>query len=289
MLTLSRLVFCGLAFAFVLAPVKAHSWTTSLGCEGSSLDGRVNWGTGTSLSTAQAAGGSQSCKLNIAKGSEGWPSSGGPMEFGVIVPFPTPVRVGEELWARVKLFVPVGFSLSTNTGMLKFIRFHAKTAQTNAGYLDVLLGTGSTPLWNATLKRDEYPPYVVGFEGRPGLTFIGTRPKDDVAMGRWEAYEVNVKVGTSVSNSRVRFWKNNRMVAEVSQISAVDESGSLDGLFLFTYWNGTSPQSQHLYVDDIAVTSDIPANRDSGGNPFIGGSIADDSSAPLAPSNLGVQ
>ena len=283
-----HLGFC-LASLLLVAPLNANSWTLSTGCEGDALGGNMYWGTGTSLSTAQSAGGSQSCRLEIVQGSEGWPSSGGPLEFGAIVSFPAPVRVGADVWVRLKLFVPDNFDVSTDMGMLKFIRLHTKSSEAYGGYLDLFFGTGGIPLWNPKTQRDEYPPYVVGFEGRGGLSFIGSRPGHDIAEGRWEAYEVNVRVGTSSSDGRVRFWKNNVLVAEIPQASAMAGTDVLESMYLFTYWNGRSPKTQHLFVDDIEITNEVPSNRDEHGYPFIGGAIAGDAVAPRSPTKIEVR
>jgi len=91
----------------------------------------------------------------------------------------------------------------------------------------------------------------------------------------------------------IRVWKNNKLIANFPQrISAVDKTGVIDSLYLFTYWNGNAPQTQSLYVDDVIITTDTPANRDANGYPFIGGSVANSapatSAAPQSPPNFSV-
>ena len=91
-------------------------------------------------------------------------------------------------------------------------------------------------------------------------------------------------------SGEVRIWKNNELLATITDVPTLSSASSYaQSFFLFTYWNGNAPATQHLYVDDIIMTSDTPANRDSHGNPFIGGTVPKSAPAPMPPSNVTVQ
>lgn len=296
---LRNVAVCAIPAIAMALPMQAKAWKSQIDCE----DGAANtlpanrtgafWGTNTRYSTEQAAGGKQSCKFSIKRGSEGWPSSGGPLEWGGIFDLPTPLKVGEELWVRLSLFVPNGFQIVSNSGQLKFIRLHTRTSSANTGCLDLLMGDPNVPLWDPVARKDTYPPYDLNFEGRPGLTMVGTRPTDNVQFGKWETYEVYVRLD-SVSQDGggmgvTRIWKNNKLLANATgQVGAADKTGVIDAVYLFTYWNGTSPADQYLYMDDLTMTNERPANRDASGFYYLGGAVTSGPS-PRAPTDLSVQ
>lgn len=300
---LKKIALCSAPVWLLALSGQTYAWTMIQDCEGGpantlpSNSSTSYWGTNSRYSTEQINTGKQSCKFSIAQGSEGWPSSGGPLEWGAIFPLPSNVSVGQEVWMRVNIFMPTGFQISTNSGMLKFMRLHTKTSTANTGCLDLLMGaTNGISIWDTVLKKDTFPPFVLNFEGNPGNTMVGTRPTNDVGYGKWESYEIYVKVD-SVSKANggmgeVRAWKNNQLMADVTtQTSAGDKTGVIDSLYLFTYWNGTSPSNQYLYMDDLIITTDTPANRDAKGNAFIGGNVVSSNpviSAPQSPSNFSV-
>ena len=274
-------VMLGATITIMLAgPV--FGWHIANDCEGETLGGRpadregVFWGAETTLSNEQVSTGAQSCKFEIAAGSEGWPSEGGPLEWGAIFSFLEDVNVGQEVWLRFDLFIPAGFDIWTNTGMLKFIRLGTRIDTRSTGAMDILMGVPSASLWSADLERDVKPPFVASFEGAPKLKMVGSRPRNDVKTGVWETYEVYAKIGVSGEadggQSIVRVWKNNTLIANLAnQITAVDETGRMTGLYLFTYWNGRARSDQHAYMDNLFITNEKPANMDENGNAFIGG------------------
>src|SRR5690625_7783165 len=72
--------------------------------------------------------------------------------------------------------------------------------------------------------------------------------------------------------AKIRIWKNGRLLANISDrktLGAADDYS--DRALLFTYWNGGAPKDQHMYVDEITITTDIPDNVDEQGNPYLGG------------------
>lgn len=290
---LSSVAKFSLTSALFMAPMASHAWTTVVDCEGGTLNtlpantSVAYWGNNTRLNNTQFSGGKQSCKFSIKQGSEGWPSTGGPLEWGGIFSFPAKVPVGGEVWARVSMWVPTTFPISTNTGMLKFLRMHTGISTRGTGCIDFLMGDQSTPIWDAVARKDAYPPFVSNFEGAPGNTMIGTTA-ESVAKGKWETYEIYVKVDSvAASNggtSILRVWKNNNLIANLkNQVTAVDKTGYVDSLYMFTYWNGNAPSDAYVYMDDLIMTSDKPSNVDANGYPFIGGALVDGAAPPSPP------
>lgn len=94
----------------------------------------------------------------------------------------------------------------------------------------------------------------------------------------WESYEFYVKFHHKAKDDGgeavVRFWKNGKLLKEVTdRKTLVNSSDYSQRTLLFTYWNGGAPKTQHMYVDNIVLTSQKPTNRDEKGNPYIGTSV----------------
>lgn len=246
-----------------LAP-NTLAWTVEMDCE---LDGTnqlpppvsgVTWGSLTTLSTTNIFEGQKSCRFFIEKGTEGWPSSGGALEWGSIFSLPQNVRVGQELWLRFAIYVSPTFPITTNTGALKFIRLKTRVSDKtrNTGCLDFLMGDPRKVIWDPVNKKDVSPPFIVNFEGAPNLTPVGQRPKHDVRKGSWETYEIYVKVDNipkrQGGGGLMKIWKNNQLVDTLdNQVIVADSTGYIDALFLFTYWNGNAPSDTYALIDNL--------------------------------------
>jgi hypothetical protein len=225
--------------------------------------------------------------MGVTAGSDGW------SEFGAIANYPSHVGRNGEVWVRVNLFVPTGFNVSTNTGVLKFMRLHTFSAGgSNEGYHDLLISKPGSTFWDALLG-DTKASLVYNFEAFARLLGVGVTPTDDFKTGKWESYEMYAKFD-SVSRDAggqalIRVWKNNKLLYERHDQATLKNADSYsDAFFLFTYWNGNAPATQSLYVDDVVMTSEAPAARDAAGNPFIGGNIKL-SVTPSAPKSVTVQ
>jgi len=290
----------GYLFAILLAqPMVASAWTKHIDCEGGTLNSKVLDGGGginlfsstftlTTYSRDQVATGSQSCKMGITSGTDGWGN------FGAISTFPSKIASGSEVWVRVSLFLPTGFNVSTNTGMLKFLRVHtASSSGGNEGYHDLLIAKPGATFWGADGK--EYTAsYISNYEGGGYPVGVGTRPANDAVLGKWESYEMYVNFDPVSKDAggkgEVRIWKNNQLLLDRTNNGTLRSASSVsDSFYLFTYWNGNAPATQSLYVDDIILTSERPANRDAKGNPFIGGSTVVTEIRPNPPTNVAIQ
>jgi hypothetical protein len=271
---LFRSAIFSLVAAWALHPMSAAAWTNDINCEGGANGAFVGNGGAnqfssafslTDFSTAEAATGSESCKMGITAGSDGWGM------FGATYTFPTNIPAGGSVWTRVSLFVPAGFNVTTNDGMLKFMRIHtANSAGSNVGYHDLLISNPGLTNWNPTLGNWT-SSYVYNYEGAANLVGVGKVGTNDIVNGKWETYEINIKFD-SVAKAKggageVKIWKNNALLLDLtSQPTLASSTDHSDGFYLFTYWNGNAPATQALYVDDVIITSDTPSGKDSAGN-----------------------
>jgi hypothetical protein len=291
--TLKKFAILSTAAFSLIQPLCASAWTTRIDCEGGGglgtklLETPPNNFTSTFTrsvySNERVASGSQSCKMGISKGAEGFG------EWGAIYSFPSKLSVGSQLWIRVKIFVPESFNYTANPH-LKFMRVHtASPSVGNHGYLDLYITPPTGTVYDQSLKKDVSAPFLFYYEGNPRLHTLGQRPLDNVALGKWESYEINYKLDTKSKDDggtgEIKIWKNNKLLTDLTdQITLVDATTYAESFFLFTYWNGNAPATQSLFVDDIVITSDTPSNRDAQGNPFIGGATT--GPVPLPPSSL---
>jgi hypothetical protein len=310
MRTLLKSTFLPLVALWLYQPLSASAWTWDNNCEGSSAGALVSTAslTGftdpfsqTTYSNTQAATGKMSCKMGINSGSDGWGIWGGTINF------PSHIANGGQVWARVSLFVPAGFNVATNDGLLKFMRIHtANSGGSNVGYHDLLIASGGSTEYNASGKALPSPAYVYNFEGIPNLNAVGSMSANGTAYGKWETFEMYIKFDSVAKanggTGEVRVWKNNQLLLDnTSQATLVSGSDYADQFFVFTYWNGNAPATQSLYTDDIIATSDTPSNKDSAGHPCLcgptpggaststGSTTGSSSTTPDPPSNVSVQ
>jgi len=266
-------------------------WYTHIGCEGGTLGAQVAQGgadefsqtfSSTVYSNTEVGTGSESCQMGITEDSltNGWG------QWGAIYQFPSTLQNGSELWARVSLFVPAGFDVTTNDGMLKFMRVHtASPGVTNEGYHDLLISNPGFESWSPGIG-DWAAPYIYNYEGAANLIGVGTVPANNFATGQWETYEMYIKLSPISKDSggqgEIRIWKNNQLLLDrTSAPTLVQATSFADFFYLFTYWNGNAPATQSLHVDDVIVTSQIPSNTDANGYPFIGAPVMTSSSGAV--------
>jgi hypothetical protein len=291
---LAVLSVAALSFA---QPMLANAWTSHVDCEGGTLlakvkEGSLNAFSSTFLRTLysndQVNSGSLSCKMGISAGSDGWG------EWGAIYQFPSKLSQGSNLWIRVNVFVPTTFNY-TGQPWLKFMRVHtASASNSNQGYLDLYINPLNGTVWDESLRKDVVAPFTYYYEGHPVPHTLGTRPANNIALGKWESYEIHYALDDVPKNKggtgNIRIWKNNVLLADYpDQITLADASTYAEGFYLFTYWNGNGPATQSLYVDDVIITSDTPTKRDANGNAFIGGTVASTVAPPKAPTDVGVE
>lgn len=268
----------GALFFACLLSTGAAAWTVELdfnkGAAGQKVSGMGAQGR-TVYSAERAYEGSQSARLTIHKGEEGYGVWGG------YIPHPTNLKRGDELWFRVRTFFPTGFDYYSHSGggRLKFLRFSTLNAKTgkSEGYNDIYID-----------KKGSSTPFKFIFEGENRWANVG-KSSHWPSFDLWETYEFYVKFDavpkSEGGHALIRFWKNGELLAEISDRKTLRSVESQVGrTLLFTYWNGGAPRTQSMWVDDLVLTSERPQSKDSHGNPFIGPKTGHSVSPPAPPS-----
>lgn len=279
----------GLSLALGLAHQSAMAWTITQAFDDKSDGASCGWDAagGSTVSSAMAHSGSKSCRLSVEAGAEAFGMWGG------IINHPAVVRRGGELWLRVRTYMPSTFNYNANP-RLKFMRIHTMSdSNSNYGYDDIYINTKGTN-----------PPFQFIYEGEQEWSFIGSltasltslltgqSTTQAIKLGAWETYEMYVKFDpVPVSKggaARVRFWKDGVLMSDITDRITLKTADSYsERTHLFTYWNGTAPATQHMFVDDVVLTSETPAGRDAKGNPYVGTGVS--VTRPASPSNVSTQ
>ncbi len=249
-----------LALSVLLASSSAGAWTLDANFESGVLGDKANGSDGfsgafqyTVYSDVVAHSGSQSAEVGIDAGTEGFGDWGGSFNY-------PDLHQGDEIWFRVYLYFPSGFDFScTQCAGLKAMRIHTAAPDlSNEGYLDVLIDNG------LNVGSEITPDY---FTNNPDWKNLGT----PVITEDWVAIEQYVKLSSVPGEAVYRVWQNGTLIKEDLQTETLRTAVSIsDFIYLFSYWNGTAPQTQKAYVDDVVVTNETPGVVDASGNPFIG-------------------
>lgn len=266
----------GCVFCIGIFPSVAGAWTISQNYDNQNVGDKCgNWGaTKSTVTTAKSASGTKSCVLSISQGQTGYGVWGGEINL------PQNLTRGNEVWVRIRTFMPNGFNYdSTSAGKrLKFLRFRTfDSSGASAGHVD----------WYINPKGSSSSPFAFIYEGEQVWKFFGGS-QDAIQLGQWETYEYYIKFDNVASDqggqARVRTWKNGKLMADISHLKTLKTSTGYSPLMrIFTYWNGGSPATQSMYVDDLTVTTDKPGNRDASGNAYLGmGAYV----APPSPPNV---
>lgn len=226
----------------------------------SEQDGFTGDAGGATYTNEVSALGDQSAKLSVKGGTTGFGYWGGTIKF------PTELEKGDNLWISLRMFIPQDFEIRTDTGSLKFLRVRQKNADgSHTGYIDNLI----------RMPNQSNGVFSLLKEGQHKLFHYGKRGTDDLPRNEWFRFELYVRLDetpvTQGGKAIARAWLNDKLLTEESEIQTLSNSRvTSTALYLFTYWNGEAPKSQHLYVDDIIITNETPENRDSFNNPMIG-------------------
>lgn len=259
----------------------AYCWTLDYDFENQSPGERCgNWDSAGNSKVVSSLGfmGSLGCKLSISEGQEGFGLWGG------IFRHPAPLVRGDEIWIRVRTYIPKGFDydvVPTAGAKLKFLRIHTGNPDgTNIGYNDWYL-----------VSRAYDPPFGFIYEGELKWHMFGATD-DRIKFDQWETFEYYVKLDTVPAyqggQGRVRAWKDGRLIADITDRQTLKTADARSGrTHLFTYWNGSAPKTQEMFVDDIIVTTDRPNAADTAGNPYIGTSY--NVTAPAPPTMINVR
>ncbi len=190
-----------------------------------------------------------------------------------------------------KYYMPADFDYSAKPH-LKFMRFHTMSPSVaNEGYNDLYITPDGNTHWDSVLNKQTDAPFFFVKEQQNLLRFMGDFNSDRPKLGVWETYELYLYMDTVPvlpgGKSRVRFWKNGKLVAELNDVKTLNTVSSYSPSFLlFTYWNGGNPtctgthptKSQSLYIEDLVITTDKPSSRDALGNAMIGSHVSESAS-----------
>jgi hypothetical protein len=210
--------------------------------------------------------------------------TGGDTAFGVwggIISHPSPLKKGQEIWFRVRTFMPTGFNYDSygEGGHLKFLRIHTQSAGgDNEGYNDWYINPAGEPMSHKFIFEGEQMWYE--------MATSAFAPKHEV----WESYEFYVKLDdvpvSKGGQGRIRAWKNGKLLADITNRKTLVTATSVsDRTHIFTYWNGGAPKTQKMYVDDIVLTSDKPTNSQcDGAPPCVGTFETANGSTPIGSS-----
>lgn len=196
--------------------------------------------------TAEAFEGGQGCSLTVTGGTYG---SG---VFGGVINFPEQVRSGDTLWIDLMIKVPAGFVIETpGNGSLKYLRVRMQTAANGQnGYFDLQLQDDDKTVSEFRMLREGQNVWQ-NF-GADGVLTRDTWHRHTLCMKMDKTLQANG--GTS----RIRFWQNTTLLVDSATTRTfLDTTDYCDSLWLFTYWNGTAPQTQTLYVDRIRISTDV--------------------------------
>jgi hypothetical protein len=277
-----RITKVALLASFLLASSICSAWTIHKNFEsgeiGTSAQGQEDGFTGDSGGSEyvneKSSLGDQSVKLNVRGGTAGFGYWGGTIQF------PSDLSKNDEIWISLRLFIPQDFEFSTDTGYLKFLRVRQKNEDgSHTGYLDNLITVPNPNRGTFTLLK-EGQNLLRGY-GEPGI--------DDIPRERWFRFELYAYLD-DVSHAQggqavVRAWLDDKLIAEEYDLYTLSNATAIaKSLYLFTYWNGGAPKDQHLFVDDIIITSERPSGRDTYSNPMIGAWPFSSASPPNPPS-----
>ena len=210
--------------------------------------------------------GGQAAELNISEGKTGFGIWGG------VLRLPTHLKRGDEIWLRVRTYLPSGFDYDSTSGgnKLKFLRVHTRSASnSNEGYND----------WYITPAGFEFQgmPYPFAYIGefQQRWVFFGDSSVAWPNFDQWGNYEMYIKLDNQSSDEggsgTIRMWENGKLLVNITNRQTLKGVDSyVDRVHIFTYWNGGAPKTEKMWIDDVVITNETPGLVDGMGNPYIG-------------------
>jgi hypothetical protein len=188
------------------------------------------------------------------------------------------LKEGDEIWYRVWIYYPNEWIFGKGP---KGLRIHlANSGGGNVGYFDFFIKEFELRLASEIGSAINYPggtcPYGINPDWkqfRCNMEKLGNpdRTAVKVTKGTWHAFEQYIKFHSVPGQAMYRAWFDGKQIFEDPLTATMKSSSDVsDFNYLFTTWNNGAPATQHNYVDDIMVTNEVPSNKDSNGNPYIG-------------------
>ncbi|NTW27293.1 MAG: hypothetical protein HGA36_03145 [Candidatus Moranbacteria bacterium] len=273
------------AAIFFVLPNSAEAWSKNFDME--TVDTSIGVGTfGSTISSEHANSGNNSFKVPLLAGVE----NDGQHTFSL----GGDLHEGDELWARVFIYVPIGFDW-TAIPITKLLRIApARADGTEWAYHSILAtnknnyGCGSETTFGFMVTGSENnssqspPPICQNRNTGDGGAYM--------TSGQWNSIELYIKV--SAINGVIRAWHNGILRNEYFYPTIPSDgyipwnrTTSWTQHHLLGWWNGGPSKNQDIYFDDLVLTNEVPASRDIESNPMIGANIID-IIAPNAPIGL---
>lgn len=154
---------------------------------------------------------------------------------------------------QVMVKFPTGWDFTAGGGHLKFLRLHTRTpSDANTGYLDVYVNDADRALW-----------YI--YEGASPSVWTLPTAGYELRYDEWETIEYRVVLDSVAKDSggearaTIFIQRGNDFIKILDctdKVTLQAADGYVDQFNLFTYWNGTAPQDQSMYVQRLVVETD---------------------------------
>jgi len=205
---------------------------------------------------------------------------------------------GEEVWVRWYQYFPDDFKFANGrngdgyggAGMIKWLRFqYPGNSERITFEIDATPGCAQ-PCESALSEM--IPDMIIGegtsWKERNGNQAIFLQSPGH-QKGSWHSIQMYMKLSSGSADigdgdGLIRMWVDSNLIAEYQRNTLPTNGGNLKSVWLGNYWNGGYPNDQSFYIDDIKITSIVPATNDSNGNPYI--APISMPSAPMPPSDI---
>lgn len=224
--------------------------TGVLGTKAEGVDAFTSLAGDSVYTTTYVQEGAQAVEMSITSGDTGFGT------FGGAVTFPDYLTVGDTLWLRFSLLLPVGFDVINDVTVFKMMRLYcADAAGSSEGYIEGMLFNQNSS-WSADYTfwhQKEGDPIGVSNPIGPK-----TGPGGQLARGVWHQFVWKITMDhvrvVDGGNARVQFWHNGVLNADHTVFrTLLSAASTCRAFYLFTYWNGGAPKTQSCYADDIRI------------------------------------
>lgn len=194
--------------------------------------------------------------------------------YGGATNLPQPVGVGETIWYRVSLFMPITLSLSYGDtsgdgfGWNKFLVLSRLNHESPRMYVQ------PRSAYKKDFGQTEFQGtgLYINHDGL-GSAFCQLQATSYVfPRGRWFALQMSWKVATD-NTAHVRVWSDDQFIGECLGAGRVSAGYQVQNFGIGDYWNGgawiKNGSTGSFWIDDVVVTKQTPNTLDSGGRPYI--------------------
>lgn len=202
--------------------------------------------------------------------------------YGGKINFPQPLREGDEVWFRAYWYYPAGLDFTTTGQGLKTMRIKTQdSANKGTGHHSIYRSNVSGRILpHSEVMGSVFWDYVFASAPYGG----GAYGQKKITTGNWYALEMYVKFSSKPGQGIYRIWEDGNLIFEDKNTATFRNSTDVSKYALIgNYWNGSGPQTQAPYVDDVVITNQKPSKIDAHGNPMIGLGLGGLALAPPNP------